>query len=708
MKVILMKGISMNKNRVSKKNWIYNFVLMIHLLTQLLGFFAQAKTEKNLVKKSFKKRDSHSQSFNIKGHFFKLKRLPEIILKDEIKIVRTTNQVSPIKPILKLPILTNILSAQTPIIPKIIVPNVKFNPLPKELNVSEWIGRIEKEEQPEWKIPDLKLAEPNINTIESFSENDFRLLEALLLSQITDTTPLSIGLASPLLKIKETKSAALEILGRSLINLKIRTGGMEHLMKLAELEKDTPLARMAVLQALNSLMKNDKNETQFFSTFVQKLKLKDSELQNYSLAQARIAIDEKDLQKAWDTLSHVPAESPQFAEAEFLRAIVQYRSNDLTEAQNKLEGLLQKTENLSKDLKSLSAGTLAQIYFQKGQYKQAYETYRFVDPDHPIWLETLVESAWSQILNKDYEGAAGNMFSLHTNFFKGAYKPESYIVRTVSYLQLCQFGDALSVLTDFLRKYKFAQKQLQNYKQQNPNHLDIIREFLKSGAPKSFAGLPRSLLIEIARDPKFIALQKQLNEVEEDINKMNLMTNKIDEFDMVLLQKQNKYTKLLQDLNGHIKKIQNPLQLEALLNEKSSHERHIQKYTLLRKIVLDAKNGVLFENQLLLPIWNTRKLKIKNEQTLALQDSFINLEKDLSHWLDQSELLFYEIHNGAGEHLRYQMASTNDRRAPASNLNEFKKEDKDQQWTFDGEIWEDEVGHYRSSLKNVCPDNESH
>ena len=107
-------------------------------------------------------------------------------------------------------------------------------------------------------------------------------------------------------------------------------------------------------------------------------------------------------------------------------------------------------------------------------------------------------------------------------------------------------------------------------------------------------------------------------------------------------------------------------------------------------------------------MWNSRKLKIKNEQTLALQESFQNLEKDLSHWLDQSELLFYEIHNGAGEHLRYQMASTTDKRAPANNLNEFKKEDKDLQWAFDGEIWEDEVGHYRSSLKNVCPENESH
>ena len=31
------------------------------------------------------------------------------------------------------------------------------------------------------------------------------------------------------------------------------------------------------------------------------------------------------------------------------------------------------------------------------------------------------------------------------------------------------------------------------------------------------------------------------------------------------------------------------------------------------------------------------------------------------------------------------------------------QESKSQTWGFKGEIWEDEIGHYRSSLKNVCP-----
>jgi hypothetical protein len=27
-------------------------------------------------------------------------------------------------------------------------------------------------------------------------------------------------------------------------------------------------------------------------------------------------------------------------------------------------------------------------------------------------------------------------------------------------------------------------------------------------------------------------------------------------------------------------------------------------------------------------------------------------------------------------------------------------------WKFRGEVWEDEIGHYRSSLKNVCASDE--
>ncbi len=643
-------------------------------------------------------------TLTLNGKSFKFKTLSSVSMGGEASVSRPTPYVLPEKMRLQLPALLAGPTLATPKLPGI-NGKIKLPPLLRfSLKVS-WSGANDTLLSPEWTSPSVAVTDPKALAMETITDGEFKILEALLLLKNQETTPLAVGLANPLLKYSETRSAAHEILGRSHLSLKIRTAALEHFNDLLKTEKDSPRAKRAIASALGVLQANDYEESQFLTPYTQRLNVPDTDLANLPLAQARAALDQKQLQKAWDALSHVPADSAQSWESRFLRGMIHYRSNDVPEAKKELEALIQLRDKMPKDLKSLTAATLAQIYFQQGNYKQAFETYRLVDQEHPIWLETLVESAWSQILNQDYEGAAGNMFSLHTTYFKGAYKPESYIVRTVSYLQLCQFGDALSVLKDFLRKYKFAQKQVQAYKKQNPNHLEIVREFLKAGMPKKFAGLPRSLLVEIARDSKFIELQKKLNEIEEDSTKLTQLTPKLDELDQQFLQAQNKYVKLLQDLEGYLKKADNPTKKEALLAEKVSHEKHIQKFALLRKIILDAKAGVIAEDKSFAPFWLARKNGIKSQQNVVLQGSFQSLEKDLTHWLDQSELLFYEIHNGAGEHLRYQMASTDETRAPASaEVAKFKKEDMDQQWAFDGEIWEDEVGHYRSSLKNVCPE----
>ncbi len=76
------------------------------------------------------------------------------------------------------------------------------------------------------------------------------------------------------------------------------------------------------------------------------------------------------------------------------------------------------------------------------------------------------------------------------------------------------------------------------------------------------------------------------------------------------------------------------------------------------------------------------------------------MEKRLSHTLEQSELLAYEIYSGAGEHLRFQLAGGEAK--PQGQLSVQKGSGKSLKWEFKGEVWEDELGHYRSSLKNVC------
>lgn len=685
------------------------YLIFLILLSCALPLSSEGKVDAPKIKRVQKKIDN-TPKVNVKGKVFSIKSLSPVAIPT-VESVSKPENITPVERLrLKLP---ELVAGPSPLSPQIPASDlaVKLSPLVRHTLRIQWIGVTDPRLSPQWSAPSFLEIDLKPRSMDSFTDGEFRILESLVLLKSTETTPIAAGLANLLLNSKETRSAAHEILGTGFAQLNIRTASQEHYKKVLTLEKESPRAQRSLINALKSLKPNDYADAQILSNHTKKIKLEDKDLKALPLSLAREFIQKKDLDSAWNTLARVPNNSEQANEASFLKAMIMYRSNNVNEARTELESLLQKFQQIqgsktdNKELKSLTASTLGQIYFQQGEYKKAFETYRQIDQEHPLWLESLVESAWSQILMKDFEGAAGNMFSLHTTYFKGAYKPESYIVRTVSYLQLCQYGDALSVLKDFLRKYKYAQNQIQSYKKANASHLDVVRDFLKAGSPKSFMGLPRSLLVEIARDPKFIELQRQLNEIEDDALKMNQLMAKVEVVDQKFLQSQKKYSQLLKDLETHIAQSNNLNKKESLIAEKNGFERHLKRLSLLRQILQESKKGLSAEVASFAPIWNQSKNNLKSGQNKALQTSFQNLETDLAHWLDQSELLYYEIHNGAGEHLRYQMATASPKKDSRSPASAFKKDDKSLQWAFDGEIWEDEVGHYRSSLKNVCPED---
>ena len=95
------------------------------------------------------------------------------------------------------------------------------------------------------------------------------------------------------------------------------------------------------------------------------------------------------------------------------------------------------------------------------------------------------------------------------------------------------------------------------------------------------------------------------------------------------------------------------------------------------------------------------KVSLREQAGLALQGRFKDVAASLDKVLEQNEVLQYEVYAGAGEHIRYQMAGGD---VNTKDREQLKVQDgKSLNWKFKGEVWEDEVGHYRSSLKNVCP-----
>lgn len=185
-----------------------------------------------------------------------------------------------------------------------------------------------------------------------------------------------------------------------------------------------------------------------------KLSQKQKDKYNYILAKGHFVNEKYKRSEAHAKL--VSSESPDFLDARFVIATSQYMSGRLRAGIATISNLQKDIANSSdvpSDFKSLVHVTLGRFLFERGAYKEAIANYEKVSREHPLWVDSLIEKGWAQIKLGDYSGAIGNMFTLHSPFFKDAFIPESYVIRTIGYLNLCQFGDADNTLSYLETEY---------------------------------------------------------------------------------------------------------------------------------------------------------------------------------------------------------------------------------------------------------------
>jgi hypothetical protein len=219
-----------------------------------------------------------------------------------------------------------------------------------------------------------------------------------------------------------------------------------------------------------------------------------------------------------------------------------------------------------------------------------------------------------------------------------------------------------------------------------------VKNWLKNSDLKEVDGLPRSFIVELARHPAYMNLQKQINGYEDEITRFNKIALTLIKMERELIVKQSNANK------------------DFLAAKKSnssfeSAERKLMAYRIQYHIAKKARTSIKNLRTVGLARIDKEKLGLRDTASVALQTRFGEMLGSLDRVLDQNEVLKYELYSGAGEHIRYQMAGgeINDKERPELKV----EKEKSLNWKFKGEIWEDEVGHYRSSLKNVCPQESS-
>lgn len=395
--------------------------------------------------------------------------------------------------------------------------------------------------------------------------------------------------------------------------------------------------------------------------------------------------------------------------AQYVIGISQYGAKDRTAARATLEKLSQQLENSSDSvLKGLVDVDLARMNFTAHKFDQAYQLYLRTPKDHPLWVQALIEQGWTQLALDDYAGAIGNMYSLHSPYFKVLYQPESFVVRTVGYLDICQYGDAYRTLSKLEQDYREWLNKLNGYlstKNASASY-ETVKQYLRSKSNTDVEGLPYQLVREAARGKEFLNVQIAINDKSDEMSTFSGVSDKIRKEKDKEKARAEQAKARAQQLAAKLAALQQAgtksgAEVEELKRSiEKERMRSVPNHYVLEILEQSQQAFGQFQKTALSKLADGQH-KLTAEASQVLFHRFQTMKTEMSKVLENNEFLRYEIFAGSGENIRYQVAggqTGGDNRLPAS-----VKPEKNMNWTFDGEFWADEIGNYRSSLRNNCP-----
>lgn len=401
-----------------------------------------------------------------------------------------------------------------------------------------------------------------------------------------------------------------------------------------------------------------------------------------------------------------------YDDARFLIAMNSFAQGDKGTALKKLEELWANLESRkvgNSNIRALTAVNLARMNFALKKYDKALEHYMQVPKDHALWVQALIEQGWTQLALEDYSGAIGNMYSLHSPYFKAVYQPESFVVRTIGYLNICQYGDAYKTLSWMEKDYRNWNDKAVTYLKANSKPLNIyntVRSYIRGKSDQAVDGVPYQVWRELARRKDFLNLQTALNDKLDETKRYEGINEKIK----------------AEKASIRFSAAQSKKQFDVWRNQiaKSKTDRSLLKnidtYNNNLKLERDRTIGYRFKLAILeqsrqgyLNFQKTSQGKLDSETaSLSVKAGDVLLKRanqmmsEMNRVLENNEFLRYEVFSGSGENIRYQVSggevSGQVNRVPA-----HIRPTKMMNWNFDGEFWEDEIGSYRSSLQNNCP-----
>lgn len=160
---------------------------------------------------------------------------------------------------------------------------------------------------------------------------------------------------------------------------------------------------------------------------------------------------------------------------------------------------------------------LARLLAMFSQYSQALKIYRSLPMDYLTQVDALVEIAWLEFENQQYDFSLGKSIGLQSKFFSHAFIPEVYVLEAYSRKSMCDFGGAETTINKFKQDYTHEIRDLRNLlRRKKRNKKFSMYAEIKNAFRKEKNQRMRRYERYLLQAPGIASRQKELFEIQQE------------------------------------------------------------------------------------------------------------------------------------------------------------------------------------------------
>lgn len=266
-----------------------------------------------------------------------------------------------------------------------------------------------------------------------------------------------------------------------------------------------------------------------------------------------------------------------------------------------------------------------------------------IEPSSEYWLQALFEESWAYFMAGQYPKALGNIHTIQSPYFPGAFYPEAEILKAVIYFSNCNYEAATTVVARFNKRFVPIQEELRK----------VLARFKGEQQTEPFFKFLLSVRDGTADLPPNIA-----GIVEASMSDRQLLRG-------------IEYVRVLDE-------------------EMARFQQTPSKF---------KNSGLGTQVQEVLKI--ARELAVQDAGDLARSRYERNLE-ELDEHLRNGEKILIDITAAQRNELDQAIANTQVSQQESKIFGIVKPDEEHMLWPFDGEYWRDELGFYRQVVESAC------